>query len=186
MNFDLASLGDADIFVPSILLFALWLWAIGLSHTVRGFLLGIAVVAVATVILKWLFATSGGTTLWPDGAIISQYFPSGHAALATAVYGSLSVILAGASGGRWRYAPMVALALAVAIAASRVIARLHPIGDAFFGVMVGLLAPIATYLAVAREPRPFPAAGYILSVFVATLAVGWAWPAPLHAMLPLQ
>jgi undecaprenyl-diphosphatase len=185
MNIDLASFGDADVFVPCVLLFAVWLWAVGLSCTLRGFLLGIGGVAAATVVLKWLFATPDGPTLWADGTLISQYFPSGHAVLATAVYGSLSVILAGASGGSWRYAPMAALALAVVIAASRVIARMHPIGDAFFGVMLGLASPVVTYLAVIRERRPFPAAGYILSVFVAALAIGWVWPAPFHSMLPL-
>jgi membrane-associated phospholipid phosphatase len=184
MMLDLASLGDADIFLPAVLLFTVWLWAVGLGQTLRGFLVGLGIVTLATVALKWLFATPAETTLWPDGTLISQYFPSGHAALATAVYGSLSVILAAAGGGRWRYTPMLALALAVAIAASRVVTRMHPLGDAFFGVMVGLLAPLATYFAVIRERKPFPAAIYILGIFVATLAIGWISPAPLHAMLP--
>ena len=183
MDFDFATFGDADVFAPSVVLFALWLWAVGLSRTVGGFLLGIAMVAVSTLALKWAFAAPHGSTLWPDGTLISQYFPSGHAALATAVYGSLSIILAGAGGGAWRYAPCVALALAVVIAALRVLARVHPVGDAFFGVVIGLAGPVATYFAVIRETRPFPAARTILTAFALALATGWVWPAPFHALL---
>jgi len=180
MTFNLASLGDADILSPAVLLFGLWLCWAGVMQTVRGAFLGLAIVAAVTFALKWIVASPGGATLWPDGTLISQYFPSGHAALATAVYGSLSIVLAAAGGGAWRYAPIAALVLAVAIAASRVLMRLHPIGDAFFGVVIGLAAPIATYFGVIRETRPFPRAGWILLAFLAALAAGWLVPAPVH------
>lgn len=179
----LAMLGDPDVFITALGLFILWLWAIGLTRTIGWLIGGLGLVIAATIALKAMFATPG-QTLWPDGALISQYFPSGHAALATGIYGSLAIILAGASGGAWRYAPLGALALAVAIAAGRVITRMHPIGDAFFGVVLGLASPIATYFGVTREPRPLPGALRILLVFVVTLAAGWLLPAPVHQWVP--
>ena len=175
----LAMLGDPDVFVTAIGVFAVWLWGSGLFRTLGGLIAGLVVVITATIALKAMFATPGAT-LWPDGALISQYFPSGHAALATAIYGALAIILAAASGGGWRYAPLGALVLSVAVAAGRVIAGLHPIGDAFFGVVLGLAAPVITYFGVTREPRPLPHAGRIFAVFVAAFVAGWLLPIPVH------
>ena len=183
MTFNFASLGDADVLAPAVLVFGAWLWTVGVTRTLRGLFLGLAAVTAVTFALKWIVASPGGPTLWPDGTLISQYFPSGHAALATAVYGSLSVILAAAGGGAWRYAPIGALVLAIAIAASRVLTRLHPLGDAFFGVVIGLASPVVTYFGVLSEARPFPRAAWILLAFVAALAVGWLVPVPLHRFM---
>lgn len=178
----LATLGDPDVFVTAIGLFILWLWTAGLSRISGGLVAGLALVIAATLALKAMFATPG-STLWPDGTLISQYFPSGHAALATAIYGSVAIILAGASGGAWRYAPLGALALSVAIAAGRVITRMHPIGDAFFGVVLGLASPVTTYVGVTREMHPLPGALRILAVFVAAFGLGWLLPVPIHDLV---
>lgn len=178
----LAKLGEPNVFATALVPFALYLWAMGLSRTLGTLLGGLAIVCASTAALKWIVATPGSTS-WPDGSLISQYFPSGHAAVATAIYGSVAIILAGASGGAWRYAPFGAFALAVAVAAGRVMTRMHPIGDAFFGVVIGLAAPVTTYVGVVRETRPFPSAGWILLVFVAALTAGWLWPAPIRDLL---
>src|SRR4051812_38742671 len=134
MTATLNTLGDADVFATALLVFAMWLAAMRLLQTLRWLITGVVVVGAVTVALKLIVATPG-STLWPEGVLISQYFPSGHAALATGIYGSIAVILAGAGGGAWRYAPIGALVLSIAIAAGRVATRMHPIGDAFFGVV---------------------------------------------------
>lgn len=179
----LATLGDPDVVVTALCLFAVWLWASGLSRTLGGLAGGLAIVVAATIALKAMFATPG-VPLWPDGTLISQYFPSGHAALATGIYGSLAIVLAGASGGPWRYAPLAALALSVAVAAGRVITRMHPIGDAFFGVVLGLAAPMATYFGMVREAHPLPHAVRIAGVFAAAFVAGWLLPIPVHRWMP--
>lgn len=179
----LATLGNPDVFATALGLFVLWLWVLGLSRTLGGLIGGLAIVTLATIALKAIVATPGHT-LWPDGTLISQYFPSGHAALATGIYGSLSIILAGASGGAWRYAPIGALALSVGIAAVRVITRMHPIGDAFFGVILGLASPMTTYLGMTRELRPLPGAVRVLLVFAGALVAGLILPVPIHQWVP--
>lgn len=179
----LATLGNPDVFATALGLFILWLWALGLSRTTGGLIGGLVIVALATVALKAVVATPG-QTLWPDGTLISQYFPSGHAALATGIYGSLSIILAGASGGAWRYAPIGALALSIGIAAVRVITRMHPIGDVFFGVVLGLASPVTTYVGMTHELRPLPGAFRVLLVFVGALLAGLILPVPIHEWVP--
>jgi membrane-associated phospholipid phosphatase len=179
----LAVLGNPDVLVTALPLFVLWLWVMKLTRTTGGLLGGLAIVALATVALKIIVATPDAT-VWPDGTLISQYFPSGHAALATGIYGSLSILLAGAGGGAWRYAPLGALALAAAIAAERVITRMHPIGDAFFGVILGLASPVATYFGMVREMHPLPGALRILAVFIAALLIGALVPVPVHEWVP--
>jgi membrane-associated phospholipid phosphatase len=179
----LVTLGNPDVFATALGLFVLWLWVLGFSRTTVSLLGGLLIVALATIALKAIVATPGAT-LWPDGILISQYFPSGHAALATGIYGSLSILLAGASGGAWRYAPMGALALSVAVAAGRVITRMHPIGDAFFGVILGLASPMTTYVGMTHELKPLPGAFRILLVFAAAFAAGLALPLPVHEWVP--
>jgi membrane-associated phospholipid phosphatase len=179
----LTTLGNPDVFATALGLFVLWLWALGLSRTTGGLIGGLVIVAVATIALKAIVAAPGAT-LWPDGTLISQYFPSGHAALATGIYCSLSILLAGASGGAWRYAPVGALALSAAIAAGRVITRMHPIGDVFFGVILGLASPVTTYVGMTRELKPLPGALRILVVFVGALAAGLILPLPVHEWVP--
>ncbi len=179
----LTTLGNPDMFATALGLFALWLWARGFSRTTVALLGGLVIVALATIALKAIVATPG-STLWPDGTLISQYFPSGHAALATGIYGSLAILLAGASGGAWRYAPVGALALSIAIAAGRVITRMHPIGDAFFGVILGLASPMTTYVGMIRELHPLPGAFRILLAFAAALAAGLILPIPVHEWVP--
>ncbi len=177
-----AALGNPGLCATTVVLFALWLWLAGLPRMVFGFTLGFALVGLATLALKWLVATPGAT-LWPDGALVSQYFPSGHTALATAIYGSLAMALAYAGGGRWRYTPVFALVLAGAVAVARVAARAHPAGDVLAGMTIGMIGPASTYLGVIREVGPLPAAGRILGVFLTTLLLGWLLPAPIGDLL---
>jgi len=179
----LTTLGNPDVFATALGLFVLWLWTLGLSRTIGGLIGGLGIVALATIALKAIVATPGAT-LWPDGTLISQYFPSGHAALATGIYGSLSILLAGASGGGWRYAPVGALALSAAVAAGRVITGMHPIGDVFFGVILGLASPVTTYFGMTRDLKPLPGALRILLVFVGALATGLFLPVPVHEWVP--
>lgn len=179
----ITTLGNLDVFATAMPLFLFWLWWKHLGRTVNGLAFGFVTVAASTLAIKLIVATPGATT-WPDGVLVSQYFPSGHAAFATAIYGSVAIVLAGAGGGIWRYAPIGALALSVAVAAARVVTRTHPIGDAFFGLVIGLAAPVATYFAVIREQHPYPPAGVILLVFIGTLVVGWLLPVPIHALSP--
>jgi membrane-associated phospholipid phosphatase len=177
-----AELGSPGLCMTTATLFAAWLWAAGFPRTVIGFGVGLTLVSLATLALKWLFATPD-STLWPDGALVSQYFPSGHAALAAALYGSLAVALARAGGGAWRFTPILALGVAGAVAVTRVATRVHPAGDALAGLTIGAIAPVATYFAVVREAQPLPGAVRMTGVFLLALSAGWLLPAPVAGLL---
>ena len=179
----IASLGSPGLCATSVVLFAVWLCSTGALRVSFGFALGIAAVSAITLLLKLLVATPSDT-LWSDDALVSQYFPSGHAALATAIYGSVATAAAFSGGGRWRYLPVAALALAIAVATARVLMRLHPVGDALAGVAIGLIAPVATFAALARHGFPLPSPGRILGAFMLALCIGWAVPAPVPSILP--
>lgn len=79
--------------------------------------------------------------------------PSGHAAMSAIVYGGF-VLLIGPSLGRvWRVAAQVgALALILAIAASRVVLREHSIAETVVGLAVGLAALGGLRAGLARSP----------------------------------
>ncbi|MBI1779202.1 MAG: phosphatase PAP2 family protein [Proteobacteria bacterium] len=179
----IAELGSPGLCVTTVLLFAAWMQGVGLSRTVQGFVLGVSAVAAATLMLKWLVATPDDA-LWPDSALTSQYFPSGHAALAAALYGSVATALARTGGGAWRYMPFGALALASAVALARVAVRAHPAGDAVAGLIIGMIAPASTYFGMVREAKAFPGASRIFGAFIVALLFGWLLPAPVVALLP--
>src|SRR4051812_27991864 len=98
MTNTITTLGNLDVFATAMPIFLLWLWWKHLGRTVKGLVFGLAIVGASTLAIKLIVATPGATT-WPDGILVSQYFPSGHAAFATAIYGSVAIVLAGAGGG---------------------------------------------------------------------------------------
>lgn len=79
-------------------------------------------------------------TINPDAAALGPSFPSGHSATAAAFYGAAALVL-----GRWRPGSTIlrqllvggAVALAVAVAASRVLLDVHWLSDVVGGVALG-------------------------------------------------
>ena len=77
-------------------------------------------------------------TLNPLAATLGPSFPSGHSATAAAFYAGVALVLARGRPRRWRsILAGVAVATAVAVAASRVLLDVHWLSDVIAGTMLG-------------------------------------------------
>jgi undecaprenyl-diphosphatase len=179
----IANFGSMDVLSVTLPLFIAWL-VISRQHRLAwSFSIGVLIVLAVTLTLKDLFATPGHT-VWPRGAWISQYFPSGHAAIAAAVYMSLGVMLRNAGNGTWRWAFPVTLAVVLSVGLSRVVTFTHPLGDVVAGLAIGATAPLLTQYAARREIGQMPPPTAILFAFLVAFLVGWLLPAPIHTLMP--
>ena len=77
-------------------------------------------------------------TLNPVAATLGPSFPSGHSATAAVFYAGVALLLARRRSRSWRtFLAGAAAAIAVAVAASRVLLDVHWLSDVVAGVMVG-------------------------------------------------
>jgi membrane protein DedA with SNARE-associated domain/membrane-associated phospholipid phosphatase len=128
-----------------------WTMAVAVAGVVVALILGKRAIAVMLII-----AVAGSTAsqyivkllvarprppFVPLTHPVGSSFPSGHAAAAAALYGSLALFFAGASHG-WRSRVWIwtaATAVAVLIAFSRVYLRVHYLTDVLGGLVIGSL-----------------------------------------------
>ncbi len=77
-------------------------------------------------------------TLTPEAATLGPSFPSGHSATAAAFYAAAALIIGRSLSGRWRHlAIAISVALAVAVAGSRVLLDFHWLSDVVGGLALG-------------------------------------------------
>jgi undecaprenyl-diphosphatase len=127
--------------------------------------LTVVLVAVAVELTVYLSVTSLVARPRPDvafGAVpVTGSYPSGHAAMAVALYGSLAIVAVSLTDVRWarRLAATVAIVAAVGTGLSRLYLGLHFLSDVVVGqglgaaaVVVGVIA--ARALAVRLEEGP--------------------------------
>lgn len=98
--------------------------------------------------------------------------PSGHSALSIAVLGTLGLLIRDRMQGKRRYLPLIVLlALAFAIAYSRVALGFHSAKEVAIGIIIGVLVLAVAVAYLKRTPaRPFN----VYAVALITLAVGVA------------
>jgi membrane-associated phospholipid phosphatase len=130
-------LGDAAVTVPLAALLLVQLTLVD-HRAAFGWAAAVAACAAVVVALKLGLMACGGA--WHAVAVS----PSGHAALAVAVYGTLAMLvrrfLGGVAGG---VAGGALVGLAVLVAASRVVVGAHGVAEVLIGAMVGAGAALA-------------------------------------------
>jgi membrane-associated phospholipid phosphatase len=143
----ITDLGDTAVTLPLALLTCLFLAVARQTRLAFGWGLVILGCGGAISVLKLVLAICDHRF-----AIYSLHSPSGHTAMSTAVYGSMSLLIA-------RVSPPAAqalvylggLALIADIAASRLALCLHTPAEVAVGLVVGLSAVIGFRMLLARE-----------------------------------
>jgi membrane-associated phospholipid phosphatase len=132
----LTDFGDSAITVPLALLTFAFLIVIGQRSLAIGWGIAILGCAIAVGALKILFAPCDHRLAF--AALVS---PSGHAAMTTVVYGSLTLLLGSSLPRAFRVTLDVAAALfVVAIAVSRFVLGAHDVSEVMVGLIIGLAA----------------------------------------------
>jgi len=150
----LTDFGDTAVLLPLSLVFFIWLLATHRAATALTWLLIVVACNFVIGALKLYFLSC------PAGDILRS--PSGHTGLGILVYGSITLVLAASTRGRWLRRLIVALgtALVVLIAVSRLILHKHSPVEIAIGAAIGGIS-LAAFVALYR-----PASGRRRSVFV--------------------
>jgi membrane-associated phospholipid phosphatase len=182
--------GDTAVTVPLIALVLVFLaitrqWrpAIGWALAILG--CGASIGAIKALLIGCGYRTS----------VAGVVSPSGHAAMSTAVYGSLVVIIAAGMPLRYRVPLFFAVALLIlAIAVSRTILGAHTPTEVIVGAMIGVAAIVAFRFLAAPLPADLPVRWLgAASLLLIALLHGGRWPTEravhgtagyLHAWLP--
>ena len=167
-----------DLFPASavaLLLFA-WCWSYAGRATAAAFAICYLGAALATTLLKLL---SREAFLRPDqtGLLhLSSGAPSGHATLATVVYGSALLMFLGAGRGGLAVAGvLVCLTALAAVFVTRVTLGTHTIADVAAGVAVSLgFVALFDLVRRRRAEGPTGGAGVLLAGMVTVAAVALA------------
>jgi membrane-associated phospholipid phosphatase len=168
----LTDFGDLAVLLPVVFGAAAWLALTGHAKTALALSASVGFAIGATVVLKLLFMS--GVV-----ALAGIHSPSGHTSVSVAAYGDLAVLLALSLSGWRKWALLAAsLALAIAIACSRVILDLHTIGDVIFGFAMGLIAAglFVWRLRGRSVSLEHPEALLAILIAIALLMHGWQFP----------
>ena len=167
--------GDTAVTVPLALLMAAVLVAAGHFRMALGWCLAIIACAGLIGALKLVLSVCGYQS---GGSVLAS--PSGHTAMSTAVYGGFAAVLgAGLERPARDAVTAAAVALMLAIAASRAVLHYHSATEVAVGLAVGSLA-LSGIVVLARRYQPVRLP--VLTVAGAALAIalvfhGVRWPA---------
>jgi len=124
--------GDTAVLLPLAAILSWILWRVASPASSATALWSLALCLGGTVLLKLTFITCGRH--WNAGLVS----PSGHAAIALAVYGMATIVLASWVSGWWRISLAVAAVILVTgIAVSRVLLGAHTVAEVVVGLLVG-------------------------------------------------
>jgi undecaprenyl-diphosphatase len=162
-----------------------WCWRYRGRIMALVFAMGFGAVVIATALLKMLsfeaFLNPGVTDPWrlSDGA------PSGHAALATVVYGSASLLFAtGGQGLTSVCGALLSLAALAAVLVTRVTLHAHTIADVVAGLALsGLFVLLFDQVRRRRAHGPGGGAVYLLAGMAGAATIALLSRVPLHSAL---
>ena len=166
----LTDLGDAMLILPASLILFVYLWVAGSRRTALGWALSISLCITLVTLSKIGFHACRG---WVVASTIHS--PSGHAAFAATFYGCGARLLASGQPRRTRTTlALLAIALIVSIAISRVALDFHNPAEVGVGLMIGAVCVglFCTVSADAGAVRTPSRAALALFVFLAVLSHG--------------
>jgi len=144
-----SNLGDIAVLLPASLGLIVFLAWIGWRQDAAAYAAAVAACVTAALFAKFAFAACGG-----NHAVFGVESPSGHAAFGATFYGCLAALFGAGRATRWRLALYGgAVALALAIGASRVALQAHNATEVVIGGLIGAMS-IALFIALRVRPEP--------------------------------
>jgi membrane-associated phospholipid phosphatase len=166
--------GDTAVTLPLAALTVIFLLISGWPRAAAVFALSLVGCGIAIGLVKLALESCGRPLLHTD---ITN--PSGHAALSTAVYGSLAVLFGCSVSPERRWIPAVGAAILIgAIAVSRVVLDNHSVAEVAIGFLIGLAALALFYRAMTAGPAIALRGAWLAIAAVVLIATmhGSRWP----------
>ncbi len=167
-----SDLGDTVSALASAAVIAVWAWRCVSRPSAAAFLVSLAALIGVVIGLKLLAGAYAAAPDQTPAFAFSTGAPSGHAALASFVYGSAALFCRRAGrGGLAAVSPLLLAAVVAAVAATRVTLGFHTIADVMAGLLVGgLFLLLIDRVLRAQAVRPTQPVGALLTVLL--LAAG--------------
>jgi membrane-associated phospholipid phosphatase len=165
--------GDGAVTLPLALLTLVFLVASRQRRLALVWALTVGGCAAAIGVLKLFFGACGALL-----TIMQIHSPSGHTAMSTAIYGSLSLLIGASLPPRPRRAVWCSAALLIAaIASSRLVLHEHVLPEIEIGLVVGLAAIVGFNAMLRRWRAPLLPIGWLGVGGIAIVAVmhGTRW-----------
>jgi membrane-associated phospholipid phosphatase len=172
----ITDLGDTAVTIPLALLTLCFLGGARARPLAFGWMIAILGCGIAIAALKLLLGLYG--VRLGLGHLTS---PSGHAAISTAVYGSLALLIATRLRPAARWLLYIGAALLIlGIAISRKVLGHHSLPEIAAGLIAGLAAVAVFRIALLRRPAELPL-GWLIGTGVVLIALlhGTRWPTEL-------
>lgn len=166
--------GDTAVTLPLAALTVAFLMISGWPRAALLFALALAGCGIGIGLVKLALESCGRPLLHTD---ITN--PSGHAAISTAVYGSLAVLFAGTVPAKRRWIPGVgAITLIGGIAVSRIALDSHSLAEVAVGFSIGLAALALFYRTMTARPAMAFRSQWLAIAAIIVIAVmhGSRWP----------
>ena len=144
----LTDLADQAVILPLIACVAAILWLSGWRRGSLVWFSGTVATLGVMVILKLTFRACGEEMF--NGTIAS---PSGHTAVAGAVYGSILAFMSSRLGGRDTSRLVVILVVVAVVGISRVLLKAHNVPEVCLGGAIGFIAAQAMLLVAGAPPN---------------------------------
>ena len=181
-------LGDVEVVLPVVIAALAWFFWHRLWQTSLFWILAAGMAELLVKVLKWLLQRTRPVSLYQGLELYS--FPSGHATVAVVVYGFLAFLVCrGQTANVQLRVGLVAGAIVLAIAFSRLYLGVHWFSDVVAGLSLGVAWAGALAVAYSyrthENVRPLPLALWLLVV----LLVAGSWhvvPRPARVTDPLR
>ncbi len=161
--------GDNGFLVAMIAVSSIYLLMNGARKTAAYVVIGPVCVAAAVLVLKLLFIGCS------QQQAMAVYSPSGHAAMAAIVLGSLAVVASLPLSGLSRLVPFAAvLPLIAGVSISRVVLGMHSLKEVVMGLVLGAIFCAGGFFLVGRDmpAPPKPKVFYVLVLGAGVLFFG--------------
>lgn len=165
----LSDLGDTVNALASAGVIAIWCWRMVNRLSAGAFVAGLAALMAAVVGLKLISATYAAAPDQTAPFALSTGAPSGHAALASFIYGSAALLcLRAGRGALAAVSPLLLVAVIATVAATRVTLGFHTVADVVAGVLVSAVPLLLVDRALrAQAVRPsVPTAALLTGLLV--------------------
>ena len=163
----ITDLGDSAVVIALAMLTAAHLAWLGYRRAAWTLVLVLIAAAGTIGLLKVVFVGCGAELF-----SLRVHSPSGHVAMSVAVYGILAGLFARSLNGWFRAIPiMLSIALAGAIAVSRIVLGMHSIDEVIVGIAVGIAVAGAGFALLAATKAQPIRMGRLLALLVVVAVV---------------
>jgi undecaprenyl-diphosphatase len=164
-------MADYKVLVPVLLSVIVWFAIKRHYSAIIHLLFAVVITAIMIHLFKFIIGAPRPLSHIHDVAASSYSFPSGHATMAMAVYGFVTILIANGMSTRWRSIPYLTTTLIVTmVGLSRMYLGEHWLTDVFGGILLALIWLSLTGISYQRHlHRTYQSGSLVVTVLLTAI-----------------